>query len=112
MVVGECVLDPSVTRPTLVSGYACMCIAAGKPYFGKSGGRILSNERLATAPLPDGWRLITEQERLWFVAFFEQRDTLRQQRADLNRRLTLKASRLCLSAAAARADVMCCVRAE
>ena len=111
MTEGNCVLDPNVTRMELVSGYASLCVAAGKPYFGWSGGLVLSEERLATVPLPDGWRLLGQHERLRLADLFEQRDTLQLQRANLRGRLALPNSRFCMSAAVC-AEIMCGVRGE
>lgn len=95
MITGD--LDPSITRSVLVQGYADMCVAVGMPCFGrKFTGVVLSRERFSTAPLPESWILVGEQERIRYAALFEERALLRRQTEALNRRLRFKVSRTCL----------------
>ena len=55
---GEFVLDPSISRETLLSGYAAMCIAVGSPRFEReytNNDRYLTMVHFANAPLPEEW---------------------------------------------------------
>ena len=81
---GRFELDASISRMYLIDGYALMCTAAGGPsYTYGRGNTVLTKEHLATAPLPMGWYLVTNDERLRFVALARERDALQATQLNL-----------------------------
>ena len=75
MITGLFQLHPSISRDQLVAGYADMCMASANPYYKRGGHRftVLSRALFATAPLPQGWSLIMEQDWIRFLQLYEQR---------------------------------------
>ena len=89
--------DPSVTRTQLVSGYADMCVAVATPCFlwNNAPTPFLSKHHLTTAPLPEGWCLVTESERMRYALFFQRRVVLTIEERMLNERIKSNYSHRC-----------------
>ena len=80
MTAGRLTLDPSISRTHVAEGYASMCIiAAGPPIYQHASGRwdALSWVSMASAPLPEGWSRISEQERLSYAALADEQYEIR-----------------------------------
>jgi hypothetical protein len=89
--------DPSVTRTQLVTGYADMCVAVAAPCFLWKNAKapFLSHRRLAAAPLPEGWCRVTEEERVRYDVYFQERSLRTIEGAMLNERIERNYSRRC-----------------
>ena len=89
MTSGRYEIDPLYPREALLTGYADMCLAVARPFWW-CRNKYLTIQYFETAPLPEGWVRLSEEERLALEVIFGENAVLREFQLEMYRVNTLR----------------------